>query len=133
MPLTANQQRVLTTLQQAKVPLSAYALLERLRKPGFNAPTQVYRALGRLVEQGLVHRLETMNAYVSCSHPRDCKHSFMAFAICDTCGHIDEFVDNDLSRSLGRWAKNHAFALGSTAIEIHGQCGACASLAQAES
>lgn len=132
MQLTANQQRVLTTLQQAKVPLSAYALLERLRKPGFNAPTQVYRALDLLVQHGLVHRLETLNAYVICSR-QNCKHSFMAFAICDTCGHIDEFVDNDLSRSLGRWAKNHAFALGSTAIEIHGQCGTCAGLAQAES
>ncbi len=133
MQLTANQQRVFTALQQAKEPLSAYALLERLRKPGFSAPTQVYRALDRLVQHGLVHRLETLNAYVTCSHPKDCKHRFMAFAICDTCGHIDEFVDNDLSRSLGRWAKNHAFALGRTAIEIHGQCGTCAGLTQAES
>lgn len=129
MRLTANQQRVLTTLQQAKVPLSAYTLLERLRKPGFNAPTQVYRALERLVEYGLVHRLETLNAYVTCSR-QNCRHSFMAFAICDTCGHIDEFVDEDLSRSLGRWAKNHAFALGSTAIEIRGQCANCTGFAQ---
>ena len=131
MQLTANQQRVLTTLQHAKVPLSAYALLQRLRKPGFNAPTQVYRALDRLIQQGLVHRLETLNAYVTCSR-QDCKHSFMAFAICNTCGHIDEFADKNLSRSLGCWAKNHTFTPGSAAIEIRGQCATCASLAQAE-
>lgn len=131
MQLTTNQQRVFTTLQQAKEPLSAYALLKLLRKPGFNAPTQVYRALDRLVQHGLVHRLETLNAYVTCSH-QDCKKSVIAFAICDTCGHIDEFSDKDLSRSLGRWAKNHTFALGSTAIEIRGQCAVCTSLSEAE-
>ena len=57
MPLTANQQRVLTTLRQADGPLTAYALLDRLREQGFNAPAQVYRALERLAEQDLVHRL----------------------------------------------------------------------------
>ena len=74
MQLTANQQRVLATLQEASSPLSAYALLDRLREAGFGAPVQVYRALERLAEQGLVHRLESLNAYVSCSHSGGCRH-----------------------------------------------------------
>lgn len=68
MPLTANQEAVYAALRRAQSPLSAYALLARLREQGFNAPTQVYRALDRLLEQGIVHRLESMNAYVSCRH-----------------------------------------------------------------
>ena len=125
MPLTANQQRVLTALRQADGPLTAYALLDRLREQGFNAPAQVYRALERLAEQDLVHRLESLNAYVTCAHPGSCQHDFIAFAICDNCGHVDEFLDTNLRRCLGRWVKNNAFSLRKTTIELHGECGMC--------
>ena len=125
MQLTAHQQHVLTTLKQAEVPLSAYALLDLLREQGFTAPTQVYRALERLAEHGLVHRLESLNAYVSCSHPGGCRQAFKAFAICDHCGHVAEFNDNDLGRSLNRWMKGHAFSLHASTIELHGKCAAC--------
>jgi Fur family zinc uptake transcriptional regulator len=128
MSLTTNQQRVLDTLQQAKNPLSAYALLDRLRGAGFRAPVQVYRALERLAEQGLVHRLESLNAYVPCTHSDGCHHGLKAFAICDNCGHVDEFADEGLGRCLGRWMKNNAFSLRSSTIELHGKCAACAEL-----
>lgn len=125
MPLTANQQRVLDSLQQAGAALSAYALLDQLRDQGFSAPTQVYRALDKLAEQGLVHRLESVNAYVSCAHPPGCSHGVTAFAICDGCGHVDEFVDDKLGHCLGHWARNNAFALSHSNIELHGKCSAC--------
>ncbi|HCF1774321.1 TPA: transcriptional repressor [Pseudomonas aeruginosa] len=125
MQLTPHQQRVLTTLRHASEPLSAYALLDRLRDEGFKAPMQVYRALERLAEQGLVHRLETLNAYVSCAHAAGCRHGFTAFAICDDCGHVDEFTDKDLSHCLTRWMKNNAFSLRSSTIEFYGKCTNC--------
>lgn len=126
MPLTDNQQRVLTTLQQAQRPLSAYALLDILRAQGLRAPAQVYRALERLVQQGLVHRLETLNAYVTCNHPRDCRNGGVtAFAICDSCGHIDEIVDIDLGNCLGRWVKHSAFSMRDSTIELRGTCAGC--------
>jgi Fur family zinc uptake transcriptional regulator len=123
--LTANQQRVLAMLQQANGPLTAYALLDRLREQGFSAPAQVYRALERLTEHDLVHRLETLNAYVPCARPGNCQHDFRAFAICDNCGHVDEFVDSGMRRCLGRWIKNNAFSLRKSTIELHGECGTC--------
>ncbi|MFT3802800.1 MAG: Fur family transcriptional regulator [Burkholderiaceae bacterium] len=126
MPLTANQQRVLAALQQAGSPLSAYALLDRLREQGFSAPMQVYRALERLAEQGLVHRLESLNAYMPSTHSSDCRRDLKAFAICDDCGQVDEFTDSDLGRCLGRWVKNNAFSLRRSTIELHGKCAACA-------
>lgn len=128
--LTANQQLVLEALQQAKAPLGAYALLHQLRESGIAAPMQVYRSLDRLIEQGLVHRLETLNAYVNCSKPGGCADGFTAFAICDNCGRTTEFVDSALGRDLKRWAKDNAFFLGGTTIEIHGRCAQCAGLAQ---
>src|SRR5256885_11218862 len=76
--LTTKQQRVLDTLRQAGAPLTAYALLDQLRDHGLTAPTQVYRALDKLAEQGVVHRLESLNAYVCCSHPDEGSHDFSA-------------------------------------------------------
>lgn len=126
MQLTNHQQRVLTTLQQAREPLSAYALLDRLREQGISAPTQVYRALERLEKDGLVHRLQTLNAYVSCTHSTGCRCDARAFAICENCGHVDEFTDNDLTHWLSRWIKSNAFSLRSSTIELRGQCATCA-------
>jgi Fur family zinc uptake transcriptional regulator len=82
MQLNVNQQRVLATLRQGNRPLGAYALLDRLREEGFSARTQIYRALERLAEHGLVHPMETLNAYVSCAYPAGSWHSFKAFTIC---------------------------------------------------
>ena len=66
--LTKNQSLVFETLQRADQPISAYTILDRLRDHGFRAPLQVYRALDKLVEAGLVHRLESLNAFVACAH-----------------------------------------------------------------
>ena len=133
MGLTKNQNLVLTALKAADRPIGAYALLNRLRRPGFQAPTQIYRALDRLVDLGTVHRLETLNAYIACSHPEQCKHNFTAFAICETCGHIDEFATSDLSGSLDRLIKENNFAARGATIEILGKCQSCIDLEQTES
>ena len=109
MQLTTNQQFVLNALQRTDGPLSAYALLEQLRAVGLKAPVQIYRALKQLIQHGLAHRLETLNAYVTCKR---CKRSFKAFAICESCGHIDEFLDNDLGQRLECWAENNDFFYG---------------------
>ena len=53
-------------------PLGAYDLAELLGPKGRRlAPITVYRALDFLMEQGLVHRLASQNAYIACpEHPR---------------------------------------------------------------
>ncbi|MDP9524300.1 Fur family transcriptional regulator [Pseudomonas putida] len=127
MQLTTNQQRVLATLQQSSRPLSAYKILERLKSEGFKAPTQIYRALGFLAQRGLVHRLESLNAYVRCAPPST-EQGVRAFAICDSCGHVDEFIVPSLNRYLGTWMKQNVFSLGSSTIELHGKCATCSKL-----
>lgn len=133
MQLTTNQKLVFDALRHASGPLSAYALLDRLRIHGINAPVQVYRALKNLVERGLAHRLETINAYVSCSHPEGCGSGFSVFVICDRCGHIGEFVDDVLDGRLGDWSKREDFHLANATIEIHGVCSTCRALAESSS
>lgn len=129
LELTKNQAMVLGTLNRAKSPMSAYAILDELRSEGVKAPPQVYRALEKLVEGGLVHRLESLNAFVACSH-EDCHDTgLVAFAICGQCGLVSEFSDEMVSQRLTHWIAEHQFSNTRTTIEIRGDCGACSASA----
>jgi Fur family transcriptional regulator, zinc uptake regulator len=123
--LTRNQALVFQTLEKAGQPLSAYTILDRLRDDGFRAPLQVYRALDKLLETGLVHRLESINSFVACAHPHPHSHGSAAFAICETCGRVDEFSDKTVQARLADWSKEHGFRTNRTMIEIRGQCVEC--------
>lgn len=123
--LTKNQTLVFGALSRSEGPLSAYTLLDNLREHGFRAPLQVYRALEKLMEFGLVHRLESRNAFVACAHPHDHSHGLIAFAICDNCGQVDEFSDAVVEKQLKGWAGDNAFKLAKTSIEMHGTCANC--------
>lgn len=124
--LTKNQALVMEALSGSKAPMSAYAILDQLRDAGFRAPPQVYRALDKLVAAGMVHRLESINAFVACSHPDCSGHKTVAFAICDICGEVAEIDDAALASQLGATAKRHAFTLAQSTIELRGTCQACA-------
>lgn len=123
--LTKNQTLVFDVLSKATGPLSAYSLLDQLRDDGFRAPLQVYRALEKLQAMGLVHRLESLNAFVACAHPHDHDHGLMAFAICEGCGQVTEFSDEMIEERLGVWAGESGFHAHKTTIEIRGDCAAC--------
>lgn len=126
LDLTKNQALVFDALAEANGPLTAYAILDALRDQGMRAPLQVYRALTKLMNVGLVHRLESLNAFVVCSHPECASHESAAFAICETCGQVEEFSPEDAVRVLHDWADKHNFALARTTIELRGKCANCA-------
>ncbi|MEM7172826.1 MAG: Fur family transcriptional regulator [Pseudomonadota bacterium] len=125
LELTKNQTLVMGALSKSRGPLSAYSLLDLLRDEGLRAPLQVYRALDKLVEFGMVHRLESLNAFVACRHP-DCEgHASIAFAICEACGTVEEITDPSLARRLNAIAKEFSFAVKKSTIELRGLCAAC--------
>lgn len=124
--LTKNQHLVLNALEKAEGPLSAYTILDTLRAEGLRAPLQVYRALEKLLDFGLVHRLESLNAFVACAHPNCHGSAMMAFAICETCGSVSEFADETVQDRLTGWSREHGFKPSKTTIEIKGLCAACA-------
>jgi Fur family zinc uptake transcriptional regulator len=123
--LTKNQLCVLEKLEAASAPLSAYTLLDQLRERGFRAPLQVYRALDGLMKEGLVHRLESLNAFVACAEPHDHSHSMTAFAICDNCGQVTEMSDHDVDHRLDEWVRSTGFAPKKAVIEFRGTCAKC--------
>jgi Fur family zinc uptake transcriptional regulator len=82
--------------------------------------------LSRLVEEGRVHRLESTNAYVACSHGH---HAGVAavIAICRSCGRAEELAEDRLVEQLKSTAKAHGFQIDRTVIELTGRCAPCAS------
>ena len=123
--LTRNQSLVFGALSQAEGPLSAYTILDRLREDGFRAPLQVYRALDKLQDYGLVHRLESLNAFVACAHPHVHDHEVTAFAICDRCGQVSEFSDPVVAERLAQWGATAGFSSSKAVLEIRGLCAVC--------
>jgi Fur family zinc uptake transcriptional regulator len=124
--LTRNQHLVLGALSAATGPLSAYGILDRVREDGIRAPLQIYRALDKLVELGLAHRLESLNAFVACAHAHAAHQGLAAFAICESCGRVDEFADDVVEARLAAWSEGTGFETDRTTIEIRGHCKACA-------
>ncbi|CTQ61730.1 Zinc uptake regulation protein [Roseibium album] len=125
--LTKNQALVFGSLSDAGGPLTAYAILDLLRENGFRAPLQVYRALDKLVEYGMVHRLESLNAFVACSHKGCAEHGTAAFAICENCGDVSEFTPDEVIKLLKEWTQAEGFTLARTTIELRGTCRDCIS------
>lgn len=123
--LTKNQTLVYGTLTAATGPLTAYTILDQLREKGFRAPLQVYRALDKLVEFGMVHRLESLNAFVACRQP-DCEtHEAIVFTICDACGQVAEVSDDKLGSDLRELADTNEFFLQKSTVELRGLCNVC--------
>nr|WP_245197680.1 Fur family transcriptional regulator [Jiella mangrovi] len=124
--MTRNQALVLQTLTASEEPLSAYAILDRLRDDGFRAPLQVYRALDALLQTGLVHRLDSLKAFVACAHPHEhADEAMVAFAICESCGRVWEFSDSKIEDRFAAWAAAEDFVTKTTTFEISGLCAAC--------
>ncbi len=122
-----QDHRILKLLKRAKKPLSAYALLDQLRPDGVRSPPTVYRALDRLLACGAVHRLESLNAFMACSHNADdgAKGHLSAFAICASCGMAWEIHDPALARTIKKVGKKFFAQLNQEVLEISGLCASC--------
>ena len=122
--LTALRREVLGLILKSDGPMTAYQLLDELKKsrPGAAPPT-VYRTLDFLLAQGLVHKLERLNAFISCA---DSGHSYAPqFLICNRCGSVAEIEDRSVSTALEKAAKREGFQPSHAMVEIEGLCAAC--------
>jgi Fur family zinc uptake transcriptional regulator len=118
--LTELRRRVLELVWSGHEPVGAYDVLARM---GRAAPPTVYRALDFLIEQGLVHRIESLNAYVGCDRP-DAAHASQ-FLICTGCGATAELDDAALAASVARRAAQLGFAVERQTVELRGRCPRC--------
>ena len=122
--LTPVRRKVLEILLQEHRALGAYAILDLLGKEGFGTqPPVAYRALDFLAENGFVHKIERLNAFVACSHPGE-THS-PAFMICTRCDAVAEAHSAPAKGALGSAAKAAGFMIERTVVEAEGICPAC--------
>jgi Fur family zinc uptake transcriptional regulator len=124
--LTKNQSLVLEVLESHRIPLSAYSILEQLANAGLRAPPQVYRALEKLIDCGLIHKLESINSYVACQHRHCGSHQVTSFAICDSCDRVSEIIDVEFESKLHGLAEKVGLKPKHSTVEIHGLCDHCA-------
>lgn len=126
--LTDLRRRVLELVWSSHEPVGAYRLLELLdRETGGRraAPPTVYRALDFLMEQGLVHRIESLNAFVGCDQPH-ADHAGQ-FLICARCGASLELNDPGIAEALSACADRLGFQVERPTVEIKGTCPNCVS------
>ncbi|MEM8787110.1 MAG: transcriptional repressor [Pseudomonadota bacterium] len=118
------QSEIFDLLRANAGPLSAYDVMGELRatKPKI-APTTVYRALSALTDQGRVHRLESLNAYMACQCD-DHQHESI-LSICDDCGTVEENLAPDLLAKLSGLIGQSGFAPSRHVVEVHGTCADC--------
>ena len=121
---TQLRRRVLELVWTSHKPVGAYDILEKLNREGRKAaPPTVYRALEFLIEAELVHRLDSLNAFVGCADPSS-SHSGQ-FLICRGCRSVAELDDSAISDVVNRAAADLGFAAVHQMLEIQGLCKAC--------
>jgi Fur family zinc uptake transcriptional regulator len=122
--LTDQRRRVLELVWRAHTPVGAYALLERMREDGIPAqPPTVYRALDFLVDNGLVHRIESLNAFVGCARP-DSAHVGQ-FLICAKCRATAELAESSIQSAIAGGAAAVGFTVLRATVEVSGLCPNC--------
>ena len=123
---TALRRRVLTLVWDSHKPVGAYDILDSLGAEGRRAaPPTVYRALEFLIEAGLVHRLDSLNAFIGCPDPAR-SHSGQ-FLICRLCRTVVELDDRDIDTLVEDKAKQLGFSAVHQMLEIQGLCSDCRS------
>lgn len=122
---TRIREQVFLLLTKHTGAVGAYDLLEELKSIDPAAkPATIYRALDFLNQQGFVHKIESVNAFVLCDHFSDCNHP-VQLLICDECGHVEEIQSNNLDLAIRAMADASGFNISHQVVEAHGKCRDC--------
>jgi Fur family zinc uptake transcriptional regulator len=122
--LTSQRKRVLELVWNSHKPVGAYDILDGLNQDGQKAaPPTVYRALEFLIDADLVHRLDSLNAFVGCPDP-EVPHSGQ-FLICGSCRSVTELDNQDISALIESTAAAQGFIATRQTLEIQGTCQSC--------
>lgn len=121
---TTIRRQVLQLVWDSHKPVGAYDILDSLRREGKRAaPPTVYRALEFLIEADLVHRLDTLNAFVGCADPSSSHRG--QFLICRECRSVAELDDAEINSLVQQKAAGFGFTAVRQMLEIQGLCGGC--------
>lgn len=121
---TSLRSRVLELVWHAHKPIGAYDILGQLSQDGHKAaPPTVYRALDFLLEQGFIHRLTSLNAFIGCIDPGHL--NFGQFLICSHCRAVTELREPQIMDAISSSAASRHFLVQGQVVEIVGVCPEC--------
>lgn len=121
---TPARRGVFEAIARSSGPITAYQILDRLLAVGQESgPPTIYRALEFLMGQNLVHRVETLNAFVPCTQPR--RHHACQLLICTDCGDTAEVASDGVMNRLTTTARAVGFSISAAVVELKGVCAAC--------
>ena len=122
--LTRQRRRVLELVWSSHRPVGAYDILERLNRAGQRtSPPTVYRSLEFLIEADLVHRIDSLNAFIGCPDPGS--PHVGQFLICHSCRSVAELDDREIAGLVDSKAADCGFEATHQSLEIRGLCRAC--------
>ncbi|MBS0251149.1 MAG: transcriptional repressor [Proteobacteria bacterium] len=114
---------ILAALKLMRRPVSAYEIQASLSDRFHLAPPTIYRALDMLMDEGLVHKIQSLNAFVACRHVGHADRT--AFAICTECGSVMEICGSGIDAILESCSHQLGFELHESNVELHGACKKC--------
>lgn len=124
--LTSLREAVFRVLAESHEALGAYDIIEKMRARGRRiAPISMYRVLDVLCQAGLVHRIESRNAFVAC-HGSGCEERPVLFLVCERCGRVAEAADGGLGEMVKKLARSADFRPKDSVLELSGLCSDCA-------
>ncbi len=122
--LTPIRKKVLEIIASNHKPAKAYDILAKLKEEGFSdKPPTVYRALDFLIENKMVHKLNTINAYVACFNNET--EEVSCFLICTKCKDIEELQDEGIINAIANIGKSKNINIKNINLEIEFRCEKC--------
>lgn len=121
---TDLRKRIFKLIWESHVPLKAYDLLEKLKIDEKSAkPITVYRILDIFLENKIIHKIQSQNTYLGCSHPGEDHNCY--FLICKKCNKVEEGCQNDLLENIYSNLAKNEFNTEHITLEILGVCKNC--------
>ena len=126
--LTPLREKVLALIWRNHQPLGAYDLIDMLAESSERriAPPTVYRTLDFLLNIGLIHRINSLNAYIGCSSPHTLHPSY--FLICTHCKNASEITTSVISQAIDDIGRQAHFSIKQQWLEVLGVCHECAAI-----
>lgn len=128
--ITSLRKDILEIISKSKNPISAYTILGLLKKlrPGSEPPT-VYRVIDYFLEKKVIHKIDSENTYIMCSHLNELtKKNHGVLLTCLKCNSSEEVYEENFFHALELMTKRKQFKIDCSIIQVKGICSDCKNL-----